>query len=498
MAEIIVNPDDVDSFIRLACGRLGVEERAWADRHLRRFLMRDPRCRSSIRGRLAEATRPGVGSLHSIRQKGGRPAWFFIPPEVEEEAGRVLDWIGSLHSIDPRLFRKIGKIRYEDARSKSCKWHESLSQREGRDVRDDPSGIEAVLSFDDGWGWVRLTTTEALVYEGAMMRHCVGDGAYDRMRTEIYSLRDENNEPHCTVEFDVDRCRIQQARGKANCDVPERHMERLEALLGGLRPKRLNTRLSEFVVTEDGGILRVSHAGEWAPGTRIYAQLTLTNRDDVGSLPEGLHVNGSLIVANCSLERLPRNLTVCQALAGLSLSPIRDLPEGLTVRDLNLEDSAVKSIAPGTRVLRELNLVHSSVRRLPPGLSVGELLLFDGKTIRELPPDMTVKGQTIGEAIPGDIPETTVIVGDPRFADLVFDRMEHATVFGNLSGVDWPDPEFPGRLTVYGNLDLTGALLGLEAARSAVVVHGDLILKGTGVHKLPERWQVRGRLVLDE
>ena len=74
------------------------------------------------------------------------------------------------------------------------------------------------MRLDNGMRIVKLTTPEALDYESKIMGHCVGSGAYDRrMQTgsiEIYSLRDDNNEPHVT--FEVKDHAIHQCKGKEN------------------------------------------------------------------------------------------------------------------------------------------------------------------------------------------------------------------------------------------------------------------------------------------
>ncbi|MCB2101409.1 MAG: PcfJ domain-containing protein, partial [Rhodobacterales bacterium] len=354
---------------------------------------------------------------------------------------------------------------------------------------------EPVLALGDGWRWLRLTSEAALDYEGRRMRHCAGEGGYDRFRTQIFSLRDPANQPHCTVEFDPERARVQQARGRTNVDVPDRYMDHLAVLVEHLRPKRMNARLTEFAIAESGDILRVSRAADWAAGTRIRHHLVLTNRGDVSVLPEGLHVNGAMILANCALDRLPRNLTVCQAIAGLSLSPVTMLPDGLTVGALNLEDSLVKGLAPGTRVLGEMNMIHSLVHDLPPGLSVGKFLILDGDALGPLPDDLAVAGRPCAGRVPTRLPGGLVVIGDVTGADVLFDGQERVTIYGNLNFARWPHPELPRRLTVTGNLDLSRTDLPAASLDTRVDVAGDLILTDTPLPRLPDGWRVAGNVI---
>jgi len=499
MPSLVINTGDLDRFIAERAGLLDVAGQAWAARHLRRFLLRDGRSHHPVRGNFVG--RELRDNLRRARHLGLDPVWFRIDPRVEDEIGCVLDWVGALPQMDPRLAGKLKRISYEDARVQADDWHARLAQGREATLGEEADSCDTEIELDGGWRWVRLTSAAALDYEGRRMRHCIGDGAYDRFRTEIFSLRDAHNEPHVTLEFDPGRERIQQARGRANNDVPGKYLDTVEVLLRRLRPKRLHTRLTEFAIAEDGDILRVSRAADWPAGTRLLRHLVLSNRDDVTALPDGLHVNGSMLLNNCRLERLPRDLTVCHSLAGLALSPISELPEGLVVRVLNLEDSLVKTIAPGTRVLRELYLLHSQVRELPPGLSVGELMIFDGREITTLPPDLTVGGRVIGEIMPDlesrGVPPTIVVIGDVNFPDLLFEYLDAVTIYGRLEYAGWTNPGFPRRLEVHGDFDLSEAHLSAQCAEAEVIVHGDLDLRGASLPGLPVTWTVHGRIERD-
>ena len=55
------------------------------------------------------------------------------------------------------------------------------------------------------------------------MRHCVA--SYHGNNTEIYSLRDKNNMPHCTMEKD------QQIKGKGNGSINPKYINYIIAFL---------------------------------------------------------------------------------------------------------------------------------------------------------------------------------------------------------------------------------------------------------------------------
>lgn len=495
MPDFVINAADVDDFIETHAAHLNGEARKWACRHARRFLLRDTRQLSERP--LAKGAGGDIAANHRQAHRFGlTPVWFRPTPALSDEVGRVFDWIGSLETLDPRMASKRQRISYEQARDHADAWHARLAARPGDDIQDDPDGRETVLRLADGWQWVRLISDQALDFEGSQMRHCVGDGAYDQFRTDIYSLRDPSGQPCCTVEFDPDRARVQQARARGNSDVPAKYVDRVESLLRTLRPRRMNARLTEFAINENGDILRVSRASYWPRGTRIRNHLVLSQRDDVRALPADLHINGSLILANCGLTKLPQGLTVCQALAGLSLSPVSALPEGLTVRVLNLEDSLVKSLSPGTRVLKELSLLNSPVRALPEGVSVGRLLFLDGSRIRSLPPDLKVNGIAAADWVRGDLPETVVVMGDATFAEMMFDGLDSVTVYGRLSCAGWPNTLLPECLTVYGDFEFANVAIAPASRGTRLTVHGNLDVRGTGLTHLPASWTVHGELLI--
>ncbi|GAB6051642.1 hypothetical protein JCM17960_04620 [Magnetospira thiophila] len=498
MAHYVLNTDDVDRYIAQRTEGLDEACRAWGRRHLRPALLRDESCAEVALPDPLPLRRVDVASNRATaRRHELKEVWFVLSAACEEETGRILDWLAALPEIDPRLAAKRLRISYDHARRHAERWHDRLAKRKNVFAADDPQGLAPVMGMDNGWSWVRLASPAALDYEGEQMRHCVGGGAYDSFRTEIYSLRDAENRPHCTVEYDPAQRRVHQAKGLANEPVPGKYLDAVTRLLQHLKPERISARLTEFVLSAEGEILRLSEAHDWPEGTHVRQNLVLTGRHDVPSLPAGLRVTESLVLANSGLKVLPRDLHIGLSLTGLALSPVERLPEGLVVRTLNLEDSLVKEIAPGTRVLKELTTVNSVLRRLPEGVRIGQLLLLDGAAIPILPRDLEVAGCPIGEHVTGRLPETLVAIGEVTYTDMALDGTEVITVYGRLSYAGWDNPTFPGDLTVYGTLDLKHARLDTSRSMGRVEVHGDLDLRGTKIIRLPESWRVHGKILRD-
>ena len=111
---------------------------------------------------------------------------------------------------------------FEKVLQAAIKWHEAISENKKFKKFDEQmrkeslAGTKPIMKLEDGMEFVRLMTPEALDFESDYMGHCVGKGFYDEEikdgSVKIYSLRDENGEPHATLELRKNK--IQQCKGK--------------------------------------------------------------------------------------------------------------------------------------------------------------------------------------------------------------------------------------------------------------------------------------------
>lgn len=151
-----------------------------------------------------EGSEPGV-----LRAEFGPDYAYYHPDGGQEESFHRLmpaeldhwaDWANSNHDSRkaiPDLMSKdftIPKMHQtikdwdDDMRSKA----EGQAQTRGN----------VVHSYPDGWSVQQLTRAKELEDEGEKMGHCVGSyaGQVQNGHSLIYSLRDQNNEPHATWE----------------------------------------------------------------------------------------------------------------------------------------------------------------------------------------------------------------------------------------------------------------------------------------------------------
>lgn len=111
---------------------------------------------------------------------------------------------------------KISRMSYEDAHKNAEKWTKS-QQKKGSNIEETEKDTKVILDFKDGFKIVQLIGENAYKREGFLMSHCVG--GYHGNGKVIYSLRDKDNMPHCTIEKD------QQIKGKGNGDITLKYVD---------------------------------------------------------------------------------------------------------------------------------------------------------------------------------------------------------------------------------------------------------------------------------
>lgn len=131
-----------------------------------------------------------------------------------------------LHTLDyfianPDL--NVSRISIPEAIRQGEEWTERQNKK-ASDL-EDATGIQEVRKYSDGFRWIKVISQQSLDREGKLMRHCVGSycDQVSSGSTNIYSLRDKKNEPHCTIE--VKYRDIQQIKGKANREVDKKYVK---------------------------------------------------------------------------------------------------------------------------------------------------------------------------------------------------------------------------------------------------------------------------------
>ena len=154
--------------------------------------------------------------------KRGEPLhWFDWAQTNRRILWQTLDmtvlWFNTFKSGDTRL-RRCDRINFETAAKAGALWFKDVNENVWSYIKDKPP---VVLSYDDGaYRWVRLVNALHFEREGKLMGHCVGNGNYFESwrngKRQFYSLRDKQNNPHCTIEMDPVTEAVLQCKGRSN------------------------------------------------------------------------------------------------------------------------------------------------------------------------------------------------------------------------------------------------------------------------------------------
>lgn len=130
----------------------------------------------------------------------------------------VVDYLNTLTS-------NVTNMSVEEAVKQTAKWDADLRKRKEDVSREkktiaEETGVTVVYRLPNGYSFVSVDSKDALKREGDLMGHCVGGAGYYKQvksgATKIYSLRDTNNKPHVTIEYNVRNKKIEQIKGKEN------------------------------------------------------------------------------------------------------------------------------------------------------------------------------------------------------------------------------------------------------------------------------------------
>jgi hypothetical protein len=107
-------------------------------------------------------------------------------------------------------------FNFTQAKLKEELWIKSLNGKESTSQ----GLVSNILLLQNGFSIVQLKNQESRNYEGKLMRHCVSTYTDE---SEIYSLRDKDNIPHCTLEMKDNF--ICQIKGVGNGTVSPKYVQ---------------------------------------------------------------------------------------------------------------------------------------------------------------------------------------------------------------------------------------------------------------------------------
>lgn len=132
--------------------------------------------------------------------------------ENQSEIEHIIDFLQS--DMAPVRLRKMS---YVQAKTSAEKWNNLLKKR-GATIQETESDVKTFIKLTSGYRFVQLLGENAFKREGALMSHCVSS-YFGKTNTKVYSLRDPQNNPHCTIEVVGNNDQIQQIKGKGNGSI---------------------------------------------------------------------------------------------------------------------------------------------------------------------------------------------------------------------------------------------------------------------------------------
>lgn len=156
----------------------------------------------------------------------------------EENQGEIEHIIDYLNS--DKAPTRLKKMSYKQANANAQKWVKTLVKK-GKNIVETDADVKVVLNFEDGYKLVKLIGAPAFKREGHLMSHCVA--SYADKDTNVYSLRDPNNDPHCTIEVNSEEDQINQVKGKGNGSI---HPNYIKYVIDILKYFKINVRDSEM------------------------------------------------------------------------------------------------------------------------------------------------------------------------------------------------------------------------------------------------------------
>ncbi len=226
-ARVVVNTDEVETLLaelQQAHPRLG----KWIGSTLRKWILNK-----------------GPADKSVLQDTQGLPEWMLKQEAVNvkvEEVNQliqpVLDYLEAMLDEKPNF--ALSQLGVDQAVKNAEAWHKKLAKAKKKNIVED--GTEVVMEFPDGYRWVRVFGIDSLTREGNTMGHCVGRGYYHQQtllnKTTVYSLRDDDNVPHVTLDVSGDE--VQQIKGKASKEVLPKYLGYVFEFLKKMKWPRVN------------------------------------------------------------------------------------------------------------------------------------------------------------------------------------------------------------------------------------------------------------------
>ena len=256
----VINIENIEKYVDGFLPNIEYEPaKKWFQKSVRNLLINDEKYNT----RIAQVS-PTAPDWMKQRYKENIPLYRFSPSgDLTTKLAHIVDWINSVYQVSQekvdskqpkaaarqQLVTYAGKLlgslpsidlktllapKSENVRHHVDDWFDSLNKfvnlTGDKNQEMTSEDMHHVIDYDNG-AWVELKSEKSLGIEGKLMGHCVG-GYASRVaggETKIFSLRDNDNQPHVTVE--VTNGKIVQVKGKGNKPPVEKYVQYVKDFL---------------------------------------------------------------------------------------------------------------------------------------------------------------------------------------------------------------------------------------------------------------------------
>ena len=301
----------------------------------------------------------------------------------KDQIDHIVDWMKSPEAERHR--KRILRVSVPDAIKLSERWTEKINKNLSDE--EDFEGIKKVYTFDDGYCFVELTSAQAYSREGKLMGHCLS--RYNPGEQTIFSLRDKNNLPHCTIEVSGDS--IKQIQGKENKGVVRKYHKYVQKFVSKFKFKmNFDTYPQIGLIQDEQGNLHDLY--------NLKKTLVYTERQNIILSHLGLTVipniitNGALYLSHNQIKEIFQGFKQNGDLF-LHNNQIKEIPKGFKQNgDLFLDNNQIKEIPKGFKQNGDLYLSHNQIKEIPQGFQQNGDLFLNNNQIKEIPKDFKKNG----------------------------------------------------------------------------------------------------------
>ena len=241
---------------------------------------------------------------------------------------------------------------FEKTLAQAEKWHEHMAELAAKKEKNEQmykaslAGTQFIMDLPNGMRAYQLMTPQALDFESEYMGHCVGRGGYDKDVTngsvKIYSIRDNNGEPHATLE--VRGQNVFQCKGKGNKTPVQRYIPAVQHFVEAQKLEIKHDMKNIGLIKQDG---------------KYYS---------IYDLPNGFVVRGDLDLSGMDLADVNLNIKVTGKLdlakaKNIKLHPKTDFSG---TRAVNLSHTDLSGVREIKCPAEKINL--GGCKNLPPVL----------------------------------------------------------------------------------------------------------------------------------